>query len=287
MTCPSCTNTRSACRHRSRRAAAALCLLLAAPSLDRASAADWPDVSFLRGSVGPSSYVRWDGLNAGAQVGLSNLNTDFGNSTSSLVAFILRNSTLENEASPSTWTTLPSNTTNSKQYGAFIGYNVQWDQLVVGGDLAYNHPSSLVSSASDTITRLVTTSDGVHHTVTIDATSSLKLVDYATFRARAGYAFGQFLPYAVIGAAVGRFNYATSATVTDPQTNPVNNFGPITDTDAKDNAVVAGFVGGLGMDVALMPNVFLRGEWEYIAFAPVNGIRSNTNTGRVGVGVRF
>jgi outer membrane immunogenic protein len=218
---------------------------------------------------------------------VSNMNSDFGDSTSSLVSFILRNSTLENEASPSTWTTLPSNTTNSMQYGAFIGYNVQWDQLVVGGDIAYNRMSSMESSASDTITRLVTTSDSVNHTVTITGQSSIKLIDYATFRARAGYAFGQFLPYAVIGGAVGRFNYATSATVTDIQTNPAGTFGPITSTDGKNNVVVGGVVAGLGMDVALMPNVFLRGEWEYVAFAPVNGIRTNTNTGRVGLGVRF
>ena len=41
----------------------------------------------------------------------------------------------------------------------------------------------------------------------------MKLVDYATLRGRAGYAFGNFLPYAVIGAAAGRFNYATTVTV--------------------------------------------------------------------------
>jgi hypothetical protein len=33
--------------------------------------------------------------------------------------------------------------------------------------------------------------------------------------------------------------------------------------------------------------VFLRGEYEYIAFSPVGVIRSNTNTARVGIGVRF
>ena len=41
------------------------------------------------------------------------------------------------------------------------------------------------------------------------------------------------------------------------------------------------------MDVALLPNVFLRGEWEYVGFAQVNGIRSSINTGRVGIGMRF
>ncbi len=72
------------------------------------------------------------------------MNTDFGNSTSSLVAYILRNTDGRKTSSPpSDWTTLPSNTTNGRQYGAFLGYNLQWDQLVIGFDLAYNRLSSL------------------------------------------------------------------------------------------------------------------------------------------------
>jgi hypothetical protein len=44
---------------------------------------------------------------------------------------------------------------------------------------------------------------------------------------------------------------------------------------------------GLGLDVAIMPKVFLRGEWETIAFTNVGGIASSPNTMRAGVGVRF
>jgi outer membrane immunogenic protein len=123
------------------------------------------------------------------------------------------------------------------------------------------------------------------------AQSSLKLVDYATLRGRAGYAFGQFLPYAVLGAAVGRFNYTSSATVTASVANATTGatFGPNTETQSnnKANAIVGGFAAGLGVDVAVLPNVFLRAEWELVAFAPVSGMRSNINTGRVGIGVKF
>jgi outer membrane immunogenic protein len=294
MTCPYRTSAsgdrrRAAARGGSLlRACAAGCWLLAAELPDAAMAADWFDGTALRGALSSGS-TRWDGVNFGVQAGVTNLNSDFGNGTSSLIAYILRNSTLENEAAPSDWTTLPSNTTNGKQIGAFLGYNMQWDQLVLGLDLAYNRPTSLESSAIDSINRVVTTSDSVSHNVTIAAASSLKLVDYATVRGRAGYAFGQFLPYAVLGGAVGRFNYTNTATVTDVQTAGlvVSTFGPVTTSNNKNNAIVGGFVVGLGMDVALLPNVFLRGEWEMVAFAPVNGIRANSNTGRVGIGVRF
>lgn len=277
-------------RVRSLPAGAALGCMLAALSAGMAMAADWPGENFLRGAVTNNSYSRWDGLNLGAQLGLTSMDTNFGGSTGQEVAYILRNTTLENEASPSSWTTLPHNITNSRNYGGFIGYSVQWEQLVVGFDAAYNRPSSALASANDTLARRVTTSDGVQHDVTIGASSSMKLIDYATMRARAGYAFGQFLPYAFVGAVVGRFNYTSSATVTSVETPPAGapfTFGPATQSNNKDNAVVGGFTVGLGMDVAVAPNTFLRGEWEYVGFAPVNGIRSGINTGRVAVGVRF
>jgi opacity protein-like surface antigen len=41
------------------------------------------------------------------------------------------------------------------------------------------------------------------------------------------------------------------------------------------------------MDWAVTPGMFVRAEWEYVAFAPVNGTRVNLNTGQVGVGARF
>jgi len=266
------------------RFAIAICSLLTGAAVDRAAAADWP----LRGSVAPS-YMRWDGWQAGIQVGYGNLNTDFGDSTGPLVAFILRNSTLENEAQPSSWTTLPRNSTNGPVFGGFVGYNVQWSELVLGVDLAYMHPSILQSSVSDSISRSVTTSDTVTHNVTIDAQSAFKLVDYATLRARAGYAFDQFLPYAAVGIAVGRFNYGTTVTVTDDfsiSPAPTTRFQQ-SSSAGQNNVFAAGVAAALGLDWAITPSVFLRGEWQFIAWSPVNQTRSNVQTGQVGIGVRF
>lgn len=278
------------CRHGLSRCAGLAALALVAMVPVSALAADMPDM--LRGSFTPA-YTRWDGFSFGVQAGASNMTTDFGNSTSGLIAYSLRNTEVEDQFSPSTWTTLPSNTTNGRQYGAFIGYNWQWDELVLGVDAAYNRLSSMNASASNSITRqVVTTPDDVNNTLTITAQSSLKLVDYATVRARAGYAMGQFLPYATIGAAVGRFDYTNTATVhnvgTPPVGSPILPFD-VTDTQSneKNNAFVGGFEVGLGMDVAVLPNVFLRGEWEFVAFTPLAGIRATMNTGRVGVGMKF
>ncbi len=271
------------------RLALAIGSALAAASADRAVAADWPDA--LRGSLTPS-YARWDGWQFGVEAGFANLRSDFGNSTSPLVAFILRNTIQEAEFSPSTWATLAPSATNGEVFGAFLGYNVQWDQLVVGGDIKYKYASSLQTAAADSIARQFQTSDGFSNQVSIDARSTIKLVDYATIRARGGYAFGQFLPYAAVGLAVGRFNYDTTVTVHSVGTPvppapgvPFDNINVA--TAGKTNAIVGGVAVGLGMDWAITPGVFLRAEWEYAAFSPVNGNRTNINTGQLGIGAHF
>jgi opacity protein-like surface antigen len=264
-----------------------LCALLAMSLTERAGAADWP----LRGSVAPPTYVRWDGAQIGVEVGWGTFRNDFGNSTAPLVAFILRNTTAEAEFAPSTWATLPSNTTNGPVFGGYIGYNMQWDQLVLGVDLGYKY-ANLATGANDSISRQFTTSSGFQETVSIDARSQMKLVDYATLRGRAGYAWGQFLPYAFVGIAAGRFNYGTNVTVHHTGTPiPPAPGAPFDVTDSastgKTNAIVGGVAAGLGIDWLATPGMFLRAEWEYVAFAPVNGSRSNINTGKIGAGARF
>jgi outer membrane immunogenic protein len=268
-------------------AAAAICALLAVSSAAPASAADLLDDSWLRGSLG-GGPVRWDGVVFGGQIAYSSLQSNFGNSSSSQIAYILRNTALEDQFAPSSWTTLPNHLTNAKSFGFFLGYNVQYDDLVLGGDIAYNHVSNASATASDTIDRVATLADGTVDDVNISASSAIKLLDYGTFRGRAGWAFGQFLPYAVLGGAVGRFDYTNASTVTVVQT--VHNAGTFsypTQTDSQSNKFGFGYLWGLGMDVAITPNVFLRGEWEYVSFNKVGGTLSTLNTGRVGLGVRF
>jgi opacity protein-like surface antigen len=266
----------------------AMCASLAIWPGERAEAADWP----LRGSLPPQeTYARWDGAVFGVEAGWGNFRNDFGNSTSPLVAFILRNTIAESEFAPSTWTTLPSGTTNGPVFGGYIGYNMQWDQLVLGVDFGYKY-ANISINANDAISRQFTTSDQVQNVVSIDARSQIKLVDYATLRGRAGYAWGNFLPYAFLGIAAGRFNYGTTVTVHHTGTpippSPVLPFD-LTDSasSGKTNAIVGGVTGGLGMDWLVTPGMYLRAEWEYVAFAPVNGSRSNINTGKIGVGARF
>ena len=215
--------------------------LFSAVAAGPAAAADMPGNFYLRGSLS-SEPSQWAGYYVGVSVGYSKLNSDF---SSSIPSFSLSSGANETGAS----------------FGGFIGYNTQeWDpSLVLGLELDYNWLS---------LETISTNSLGG-----VTGTASYKLIDYATFRGRAGYTIGQFLPYAFVGAAVGQVDYSATTTSGFNQ--------------SRDNAFPVGFATGVGLDVLLLPNVFLRGEWEYIAFSPVGGINTTVNTGRVGLGLRF
>ena len=65
------------------------------------------------------------------------------------------------------------------------------------------------------------------------------------------------------------------------------NFGPRNPRRERKGVFAYGYAAGLGLDVALLPNVFLRAEWEYVQFIPVEDFKIHLNTGRVGVGIKF
>jgi hypothetical protein len=41
------------------------------------------------------------------------------------------------------------------------------------------------------------------------------------------------------------------------------------------------------VDWLITPGVFVRAEWEYTAFASLNGTRARLNTGNLAIGVKF
>lgn len=266
-------------------ASLAFVALLIAAAVAPARAADWLDDTPLRGSLFSSLFgapVGWDGLYIGGTMGVANSDSDYSDSTHDFVAYSLRETALGSQNAPQDWAVLGSDTARGQSYGGFIGYNVTWEQVVLSGEIAYNKVSGLDSSATGSIYRTVTNSNGTDN-VYISATNSLKLNDYGTVRARIGYAFGQFLPYGFVGAAIGRFDYTSNIYLS---ISGADN-GTFTQDDSQSGAIVGGFTAGLGADVALAPNVFLRGEWEFMAFGEYKGIRVSTNTARAGLAIRF
>lgn len=105
---------------------------LLAPGFTAAAEAD--DFDILRGfqTVGPASFSRWSGFYFGGQVGYGNANADFSNATQPLLSYSLRELTLEQDAAPSQWPVLGRASNGAIGYGAFAGYNAQFQDLVLG-----------------------------------------------------------------------------------------------------------------------------------------------------------
>jgi len=263
----------------------------------------------------PPTYTRWSGFYAGGQISGSIAGMDFGTSARSLVSFATRNSVLESHVT--SWTTLPKGDTSATGFGGFVGYNFQWDDVTLGVEANYTR-STLSKSASDSLSRRFidnTNAPAGHeytYDATVSATSAVTLTDFGTFRARGGWAAGSFMPYGFAGLAVARANVTRSATVTASRTDNFNiittQFDPITgvpitistpqsittdlilpptQNDGQTGAYAFGYTLGGGMDVLLMTNLFLRGEYEYVQFPNIKGTKINLNTVRLGGGLKF
>src|SRR6202048_4747667 len=196
-------------------------LLLAAVmfgAVSGAQAADMPD--FLRGSIpaGVSTPTRnWDGWYVGGQVGYSAVESDFSKSIVGLTNFIFRDSVLQQPTSQ--FGLLPKTTTQGTGFGAFVGRNYQWDDLVFGVEANYNYFDRLSTSTTGFNSLeivnpggQVAPNDTTTYGVTLTGRSAVQIKDAITFRGRAGWATGDFLPYVFGGIAVGRMDVSCSVT---------------------------------------------------------------------------
>ena len=105
-------------------------------ALSGAQAADMPD--FLRGSIAAAPVTRnWDGWYVGGEVSYSAVASDFSKSVVGLTNFIFRDSVLQQPTSQ--FGLLAKTTTQGTGFGAFVGRNYQWDDLVFGVEANYSY----------------------------------------------------------------------------------------------------------------------------------------------------
>jgi opacity protein-like surface antigen len=246
--------------------------------------------SWVPDAPGPLYQPRWSGFYVGGQIGYGVSSLDFSGTTEDLIAHMLRNTQLQAEQVPSTWTVLGKTSTGASSFGGFLGYNIGWECVILGFELNYNHTNFSTSAPNFPIGRVVgvgTNSDAV----TLDGSASMRITDYGTLRARAGYEFGTFLPFFMIGVAFGRADVSRSASAVVVQT-PANGVDPpvtvtFAESDSRNGAFVYGWARGGGLEVMVMPKVFVRGEYEYVAFSPIWNIKTQIQTARVGLGYKF
>ncbi|WP_291868747.1 outer membrane beta-barrel protein [Bradyrhizobium sp.] len=280
-----------------------------------AQAADMPD--FLRGSIAaspPPLNRNWDGWYVGGQVGYESAEIDFSRSVVSLTNFIFRNSTLQ--APTSDWSLLNKNHAQGSSFGAFVGRNYQWEDIVFGFEANYSYFNNTKSSSSSSIALGIVNPPGTTpppgHTYTYNTSmtgaAALEVKDVVTLRGRAGWATSNFLPYVFGGVAVGRMNVArsvsTNVVLRDDEVVTTDIGGVMTtfslppvftaipslsqsNSEQRTNSFVAGWTGGLGMEYMMWGNLFMRGEWEYIKFLKVKDTVVTLNSVRLGIGYKF
>jgi len=269
-------------------------VLLAIAMLGMASgaqAADMPD--YLRGSLSaPTPPVGWRGFYVGGQGAWASSSQTFSGSTMDYTAFtnLIANNTVGQTSGITAPIPLGSSWKASAAYGAFTGYNWQWEDAVLGVEMSYLHGNIGGSvSATNAYASGAALSDGLFHAGTVTSTSSFTVTDYATFRARAAYAYNCFLPYAFGGFALGYADVSTAARINDSVaaagTGPFSPLPPLIGTHAGENHLVYGYTGGLGIDINLAAGLFMRAEWEYVRFT--QQIDANVNSLRLGLGYKF
>ncbi|GAA3841183.1 hypothetical protein AFIC_002700 [[Pseudomonas] carboxydohydrogena] len=268
--------------------------MMVAGAAQAAQAADLPDFSALRGPVGISrGVVNWQGFYAGGQAGYGSADMNFANSNSSMIAALLANTNIESEMNVSSWPLLGGKTnTHQSQVGGFVGYNSQWDDIVLGVEANYMHGTFSGASVSTPVSRGMTlTSDSQYHIVTVNSSKSISISDMGTIRARAGYVWGNFMPYVFGGAALGRGNIYSAVSVSDQKgadSAAAQAATPVTlsASDGISGKMLYGYTAGIGTEAMLFGNVFARAEWEYIRFVNA-GADVNINTVRGGLGYKF
>jgi outer membrane immunogenic protein len=287
-------------------------LLVAAVTIGAVSgahAADMPD--FLRGSIPAAPVTRnWDGWYVGGEASYSAVGSDFSKSVVGLTNFIFRDSVLQQPTSQ--FGLLPKTTTQGTGFGAFVGRNYQWDDLVFGVEANYNYFDRLstATTGSNSLEIVnpggqITPNDTTTYGVTLTGRSAVQIKDAITFRGRAGWATGDFLPYVFGGIAVGRMDVSRSVTSFVTRRDDITTtdiFGVTTTTtgttfavpaqsqtllEERTNAFVAGWTGGLGLEYMLWGNVFMRGEWEYVKFLTVKNTAVQANHLRAAIGYKF
>ena len=259
----------------------------------------------LRGSA---PTYRWSGPYGGGQIGYTSSVMNFSTAVGPDIAYILRDTSIETDQQISQWNLLGSRNPVSNSYGAFLGYNYEWQNIILGVELNYNH-FSLTAQSSGSLDRTFTDSGNLptgHHlfyNMNVSGYSALHMTDEATFRTRIGWEAGHFLPYFFAGLAVGRVYTSTAATLSytavdypdseEPPLVPLYTtadpltYGPVSNAMSQSGQFDFGFATGLGIDFAVTEHLFVRGEFEYIFFAPVNGTQVSLSTARVGAGFKF
>jgi opacity protein-like surface antigen len=230
----------------------------------------------------------WEGGYFGAFAGTSHSSTTFKGTLTKTVADLLRNRAIEDEMGISRWLDPGSAEARKASFGFFAGVNYQYDEAVLGFEADFTR-TRLRTSGSDQMARMRVV-DPVIYNADARGSVTAEIKEVATLRARAGYTMGSFMPFVTGGIALANYTVTREATVStrEQRLDIGTDISTVSVAPRRtQNRIGFGLTGGLGVDMAVSENLFLRGEWQYIHFRDLDGVRANLNTFRAGAAVKF
>lgn len=188
-------------------------------------------------------------------------------------------------------------------YSIHAGINMMMQRLVVGGELEYGKwsPTRTAQGSFDEQRlfdeKSITLPDGTSATENIGGwliyNNKTQILDYGLVNARAGYAYGRFMPYALVGLGATRVKIATTMTAYETHNIIANGTllssrttGPGYGSYTKD-AYAATFSFGLGFEYAVLDNLVLRAQYNYMTAGPLKGETISSNLARGGLALKF
>ncbi len=184
--------------------------------------------------------------------------------------------------SVSQWPVLGTNSAGKAHYGGFVGFNTQWQDLILGFEANYNRTGYNFTAPNSPISR-VTSAGG--NSYAVDGQRQW-LGDQSRFRlvACARRLGSRQLPALRFRAAL-RLAAPISPSPPTFRASKIRRRRPVPaipissptcvafdfpSSQQKNASWLLGFVVGGGVDVALTSNIFVRGEFEYARFSPVS-----------------
>ncbi|MCJ2013460.1 outer membrane protein [Methylobacterium sp. J-076] len=246
--------------------------LLALSAAGTAQAADL-DYDYLRGAdydPPPAATIDWSGVYVGGHGGWTSGALDKRTNVQSSLANYA-NSTPGLGGYSITSSKIYASRGSNDSFGAFAGFNAQFDDVVLGIEADYTHNSRK--------SLWIATADSVFLPYSVAATKRSSLENYGTIRARAGYAIGNFLPYVTGGLAIGEASFRQGLYGIPPSSSPI--------AQVSSSKILVGVAAGAGIEYAITPNILLRAEYQYLNFQDFDGRKIQLNTVRGGAAVKF
>lgn len=247
----------------------------------------------------------WSGGYVAIMGGYNSSTITAGNLASNLVDVAIPSWKYADKAKAFASASVQDMSANAGVYSLHAGINMMSQRVVYGAEIEYGRFSPTMNTqgafadAREIDLKSTTNAAGQtvddHISVGLSYNNKTQIQDFGLINARAGYAYGRFMPYAMVGLGVTRVKVAASMTAVEIHRVEVdyvyssrlsNMTTPATAVFNKD-AYAATVSLGLGFEYAFTDNVILRAQYNYMNAGNVKGEGVSSNLARGGLALKF